>query len=289
MANALGLACSQGGGLRPTNASPTSGIRIQSGEALRRAVHTVALARAGVTSHPGILRCPGGWFPAYSFSEPGPYRVPVAGSADNLMTRVSMKLECTPHTLVTMLDAARAIAGRRSFGADDVAAVTVRIPAQHDVISGGDKPYPTTFSEAAGHVPYCIALAMTTGSHLFPHVITAGLADDAVRKLTPRVSLEVDDGLTELFDGDPFSWPAALRVDWTDGSHDEVVMTAPETTTWTATDALEHAGLKAEVLLGGRAGSAEDLAKEFADVVSWPDLWGALLPHPLTEAGQHGR
>src|SRR6201999_750312 len=71
MVAALGLACSQGGGLRPSTASPTSALRLQSGEALRRSVHTVALATAGVAVHPGVLRCPGGYFPAYVFGEPG--------------------------------------------------------------------------------------------------------------------------------------------------------------------------------------------------------------------------
>ncbi|GAA1879940.1 hypothetical protein GCM10009836_71630 [Pseudonocardia ailaonensis] len=274
-ANALALACSQGGGLRPSTASPTSAIRIQSGEALRRAVHTLDLARAGIVAHPDMLRCPGGFFPAYAFSEPGPYPIPVAGEPGDLMTRVSMKLECTPHTLVTMLDAARAMPDHPG----EVESVTVRVPAQHNVISGGDKAYPTTFAEAVGHVPYCIALAMCTGSHLFPQVISDGLADAAVRELTGRVRLVVEDRLTALFDDDPASWPAVVEVRWADGTADVVEMKAPETTQWTADEALEHAALKAVALLG--VGTVGGLVAEFAGVPGWPDLWTAVRGHAL--------
>lgn len=281
-ANAIGLACSQGGGLRPSTASPTAAIRIQSGEALRRAVHTLDLARAGIVTHPGILRCPGGYFPAYEFAEPGPYPVPVAGEPGDLMTRVSMKLECTPHTLVTMLDAARAAAARR--GAEGIEAVTVRVPAQHNVISGGDKRHPGSFAEAVGHVPYCIALAMRTGSHLYPQVILDGLADAGVRALTGRVRLVVEERLTALFDDDPGSWPAIVEVGWTGGARERVELRAPETVGWTADDALHHAAVKAVALLGSGVGTPDELAAEFGRAADWPDLWAAVRGHSLAGA-----
>jgi 2-methylcitrate dehydratase PrpD len=289
MRAALGLACSQAGGLRPTNSSPTSGIRIQSGEALRRAVHTLDLARAGITSHPNILRCPGGFFPAYGFGELGKYDIPVAGEANDAMTKVSMKLECTPHTLVTMLDAARAIANRRSFAVADVESVTVRVPTQHNVISGGDKPFPTSFGPAAAHVPYCIALAMVTRSNLFPSVISDGLSNDDVRALTPRVSLVVDDRLTEQFDSEPGSWPATIIVQWADGTNDTVAMDAPDGSSWTAAEAMEHAALKAVALHEGRAGSESELIEEFSGVDSWSDVWEEISALALTRSAAEVR
>jgi 2-methylcitrate dehydratase PrpD len=289
ISNALGLACSQGGGLRPSDASPTAAIRIQSGEALRRAVSTLALSQAGIISPRDMLNRPGGWFAAYLFGEPGPYAIPVAGQPEDLMMRVSMKLECTPHTLVTMLDLARVIAARRAFSANDVRSVVVRVPAQHNVISGGNKPFPSRFSEAAMHVPFAIATAMITGSHLYPHVIEDGIENDEVRALTPKVSLVVDDALTSVFDDDPTSWPAAVEVAWADGTADSATLRAPETSGWTAGEALEHAAEKTEVLLDGRAGDRSSLAAEFADVASWPDVWQHLIAHPMTtEEKLHG-
>jgi 2-methylcitrate dehydratase PrpD len=282
LANALGLACSQGGGLRPSDASETAAIRIQSGEALRRAVSTLALSRAGITSPSDMLHRPGGWFPAYLFSEPGNYAIPVAGQPDDLMTRISMKLECTPHTLVTMLDVARSLAARRAFTTDDVRSVVVRVPAQHNVISGGDKPFPSLFGEAVNHVPFAIATAFITGSHLFPRVIQDGIIDEAVRALTPKVSLVIDDALTAVFDDDPASWPATVEVSWADGTSDSATLRAPETSGWTAAEALEHASEKTDVLLDGRAGNRGSLAAEFADVASWPDVWQRLIAHPIT-------
>jgi 2-methylcitrate dehydratase PrpD len=284
LANALGIACSQGGGLRPSTPSPTAAIRIQSGEVLRRAVHSLALGRAGIQAHPDILRCSGGFFPAYTFGEPGPYAVPVAGPGPGLLPKISMKLECTPHTLVTMLDAARQTAARTDFTPGAVESVTVRVPSQHNVISGGGKPFPTTFSQAVGHVPYCIALAMVTGSHLYPAVIRAGLDDPAVRELTPKVSLVVDERLTELFNDDLSSWPAVVEVRESGGGTDVVELLAPETVGWSAADALRHAAMKAASLLEERAGSEAELIADFTAVPDWPDAWAAISAHPLTRA-----
>lgn len=280
MMNALSLACSQGGGLRPSTASATSAIRLQSGEALRRSVNSVDLATAGIAGHPGMLRVSGGYFPAYGTGELGRYDVPVAG-APGLLTKISMKLDCTPHTLVTMLDATRALHGRRPHTAADITAVTVRIPRQHNVISGGDKPYPTTFSQAAGHVPYCIALALLTGSYLLPDVIERGLTDEDVRAVAGRVSLVVDDRLSIIFDDDPMSWPAEVRVDRADGGTDSVDMRAPETSDWSATEAMRHAATKAVGLLGEPAGDATALGELFGTVAQWPDIWQRLREDPF--------
>jgi 2-methylcitrate dehydratase PrpD len=289
LANALGIACSQGGGLRPTTASPLSAIRVQSGEALRRAVHTVMLARVGIEAHPDVLRCPGGFFPAYTFSEPGPYQVPTPADLPELMSRVSMKLECTPHTLVTMLDAARQLAARPGFDPAAVTSVVVRVPSQHNTISGGTKPYPQTFSQAAHHVPYCVALAMATQSHLYPGVLEAGLTDAAVRELTGKVSLVIEDRLTGLFDEDPTSWPAVVELE-SGGAVDRVELRAPETTQWSAQDALGNAAMKTQQLLDGRGGHQGELRAQFTAAVTWPDAWDAISAHPLTTAteGVHG-
>jgi 2-methylcitrate dehydratase PrpD len=286
LANAIGLACSQGGGLRPMVPAPTAAIMVQSGEALRRAVHSLALATAGIRANPGILRCAGGFFPAYTFGEPGPYDVPTPETAIGPLSSVSMKLECTPHTFVTMVDAARAIAARRECVPADIESVTVLVPRQHNVISGGVKPFPAQFTEAAQHVPYGIAVSMVTGSHLFPDVIEAGLSDERVRALVPKVTLQPDDDLTTLFDDDPSSWPATVRVGWTDGTSDECAMTAPETSGWTADEAIGQAAGKAVALLGESVGPADELVAWADDAVSWPDSWQRICVHPLTKSAR---
>jgi 2-methylcitrate dehydratase PrpD len=282
LANAIGVAASQGSGLRAMAVSPTSAIMIQSGEALRRAVLSTQLAAAGLRAHPGILRCEGGFFPAYTFGEPGKYAVPTAAAATDLLSRVSMKLDCTPHTFTTMLDAARALARGRAVGPADVEQVIVRVPSQHNVISGDYAAAPADFSEASHHVPYCIALAMRTGSHLFPAVIEGGIHDGAVHALMERVKLEPDERLTRLFDDQPLSWPATVNVRWADGTCDEVAMIAPETADWNAADAVAHAARKVVALFGDRAGDEAGLVAEFSDAGSWDDLWQRIRDHPLT-------
>lgn len=277
-ARAMALACGYGGGLRRSPASPVGAIRIQSGEAIRRAVHTFWLANAGVEAEPRILRLPGGFFPAYAAGDLLDVPLPVAGAERDFLASTSMKLDCTPHTLATLLDATRTLAARHRDRIGEIRSVRVSVPAQHNVISGGGKPFPVTFAEAVGHVPFCVALALVRGTYLYPAVLEMGLADGAVRRLTERVTLRVDDGLTALFDADARTWPATVEIEFASGAHDEVVMRAPETVEWTADQALRTAERKVEAILGVPAAES---AAYFADAVAWPDAWAAIATSPL--------
>jgi 2-methylcitrate dehydratase PrpD len=276
----LALACSQGGGLRRSPIAPTAAIRIQSGEAVRRAVQTLRLSRAGITGHPDMLRAPGGFFAAYGDGELGQVPVPRTG-ADGFLAAASMKLDCTPHTLVTMLDAVRRLAA----GPGEVAAIEVWVPAQHHAISGDAKPLPRTFPEGASHAPFCLALAATHHTYLYPAVVEQGLRDPHVLALTERVSVTVDDHLTAVFDRDPSSWPARVRIQWHDGATSELELLRPETADWSAQDALDTAAAKVVAILGDQAQSAADLAARYAAAASWPDLWAGLVADPLTKRG----
>jgi 2-methylcitrate dehydratase PrpD len=280
---ALALACSQGGGLRRSPIAPTAAIRIQSGEAVRRAVQTLRLSRAGIAAHPDMLRAPGGFFAAYGDGELGQVPVPRTG-ADGFLATASMKLDCTPHTLVTMLDAVRRLAA----GPAEAAAIEVWVPAQHHTISGEAKPPPRTFPEGASHAPFCLALAATQHTYLYPAVVRQGLRDPRVLALAERVSVRVDDRLTAVFDRDPSSWPARVRIQWHNGATSELELLRPETADWSARDALDAAAAKVAAILGGQAGAdaglAAGLAARYAAAASWPDLWAGLVADPLTKA-----
>jgi 2-methylcitrate dehydratase PrpD len=283
---AMALACSQGGGLRRSPQSAVGAIRIQSGEALRRAVQTLWLAKAGVASDTRVLRLPGGFFPAYAGGKLLDVAVPKAGADRDFLATASMKLDCTPHTLVTLLDATRDLGarhrGRIGDWIDDIASVVVSVPAQHNVISGGGKPLPDTFAEAAGHVPFCVALALVSGSHLYPAVLEAGITDEVVRALAERVTLVVDDELTTIFDSDATSWPARVEIEFGSRGRDTAELRAPETSDWTAEHALSTAAEKVTAIMGERAGTADELAAYFAGAARWPDAWAAIVGSPLT-------
>jgi 2-methylcitrate dehydratase PrpD len=273
----LSLACSQGGGLRPSPPAAVSAIRIQSGEALRRAIHTVQLIEAGLQAHEDMLRVDGGFFPAYAAGELGTPPLPVAGGPAGAVVLASMKLDCTPHTLCTMLDATRLIAGRRPSRpgrVDELESAEVFVPRQHTVISGTKKPLPATFAQAANHIPFCVALALETGSPLFPQVLQEGIGNESVRRAVDRVQVVADDQLTARFDADPGSWPARVEIRWRDGAVDTVELPAPETTTWTPGRALTEAARKAAAILRLPAGVSDaDLRDAFSGVADWPDLW----------------
>jgi 2-methylcitrate dehydratase PrpD len=276
---ALALGCSQGGGLRRSPIAPTAAIRIQSGEAIRRAVQTLRLSRAGIAAHPDMLRASGGFFAAYGNGELGDVPVPRTGTA-GFLASASMKLDCTPHTLVTMLDAVRKLTAKPG----EIAAIEVWVPAQHHAISGDAKPLPRTFPEGASHAPFCVALAAIHHTYLYPAVVSRGLDDPRVRALTERVSVTVDDRLTSVFDRDPSSWPARVRIQWHNGATSELELVRPETADWSAHDALDAAAAKVTAILGAQAGAAADLAARYAAAESWLDLWAGLCADPLTAA-----
>ena len=281
---ALALACSQGGGLRRSPIGPAAAIRVQSGEAVRRAVQTLRLSRAGISAHPDILRAPGGFFAAYGDGELGRPELPRAGRSGFVAT-ASVKLDCTPHTLVTLLDAVRELI-RGADGAPG--AIDVWVPAQHHTISGDPKPVPRTFPDGASHVPFCVALAAVTGRFLYPSVIEDGLSDSRATALTERVSVRVDDQLTELFDRDPSSWPARVRIAWRSGAESELELVRPASAGWNAADTLTAVANKVAALANGEAGSAAALRDRFSGVSSWPDVWAQLRSDPLTTV-RHAR
>jgi len=286
-AQALALACSQGGGLRRSPIGPTAAIRIQSGEAMRRAVQTLRLSRAGIVAHPEMLRAPGGFFAAYQDGELGRPSLPRVGAA-GFVASASVKLDCTPHTLVTLLDAVRELIRGADGAPGAIDAIDVWVPVQHHTISGDPKPMPGTFPDGASHVPFCVALAAVTGRFLYPSVIEDGLSDSRATALTERVSVRVDDQLTELFDRDPSSWPARVRIGWRSGAESELELVRPASAGWNAADTLTAVADKVAALANGEAGSAAALRDRFSAVSSWPDVWAQLRSDPLTTV-RHAR
>ncbi len=226
-----------------------------------------------------MLRAPGGFFAAYGNGQLGRVRLPRTGT-DGFLASASMKLDCTPHTLVTVLDAVRELAAKPG----EIAAIEVWVPAQHHAISGDAKPLPRTFPEGANHASFCVALAAIQHTYLYPAVVTQGLHDPRVRALAERVSVTVDDRLTSVFDRDPLSWPARIRIQWRDGATSELELLRPGTADWSAHDALDAAAAKVAAILGDQAGAAADLAARYAATESWLDLWADLCADPLTRA-----
>lgn len=280
-AQALALACGQGGGLRRSPVGPATAIRIQSGEAVRRAVQTLRLSQAGIAAAPDVLCGPGGFFSAYGAGELGQPELPRTG-ASGFVASASVKLDCTPHTLVTMLDAVRELAAAPGNDRTTIDRIDVWVPAQHYAISGDQKPTPRTFPEGASHVPFCLALAAVTGRFLYPSVVEEGLRDPRAITLADRVRVRIDDELTATFDGDPASWPARVRIAWQSGAPSELEMPSPASARWNAETTFAAIADKVSAINHGRAGTAAALHARFSAVSTWPDLWKCVSDDPLT-------
>ncbi len=271
---ALALACSQGGGLRRSPIAPTAAIRVQSGEALRRAVTTLDLAEAGIVSDPDVLWADGGFFSAYRTGQLGQVQAPVAGRSV-AVRQASMKLDATPHTFASVLDGVRAIGSQDHLEEPAVASVVVHAPRAHITISGGTRGQPKNWAEAAGHIRFCVALALLHPTHLYPAVLDGAVGKADVQRLTERVTFVEDDELSRVFENDGGSWPARVEVHLADGQLRTAALRAPDSIDWDAQEALAYAAQKGRTLLG--VPEAEQLLRDrFADIDRWVDVWEQL-------------
>jgi 2-methylcitrate dehydratase PrpD len=239
-------------------------------------VQAFNLAEAGIDSHLGVLDVEGGFFSAYSAGPLLEIDVPRSASNGALQT-ASIKLDCTPHTLMTLLDATRRLAKASSRPVEEITEIEVIVPRQHGIISNPKGIVPSTWSAATSHIPYCVAVAYLTKSYLYPATIEECLQDSRVAALADLVSVCVDDRLTELFDNDPSSWPARVVIRWEDGLEQRADLVRPESSTWSAGETLAEAARKASRILRGDLSHAREYETRVENVRSWPDAWQGLV------------
>ena len=274
---ALSIACNQGGGLRRHPRTELSSLYVQSGEALRRALYSVELAAAQVDGDQEMLFGDGGFMAAYSAGPLPPFRLPAVG-APGLVATASLKLDCTPHTFISALDAARQLAqGDLTAAAPGV--VTVRLPQQHchAVSTGRPGSLPETVASAMYNLPFCIAAAFVTGRHLYPRELGQALANPVIAALAPRVRVVSDAALTASFDADPTTWPAIVEAEGEDGRPRRVELPRPLTFGWSAETTGQAVMTKAQSLAdAGRGPDAARLERFLADLGRWTDFWASL-------------
>lgn len=275
---ALSIACNQGGGLRRHPRTELSSLYVQSGEVLRRALYSVELAAAGVEGDESMLFGDGGLMIAYSAGPLPEFWLPAAGAPGSVAT-ASVKLDCTPHTFISALDAARQLA-ERDFAGQLPGRVTVRLPRQHWHAAGAGRPWPLpgTLASAMYDLPFCIAAAFVTRHHLYPRELGQALANPAIAWLAPRVRVVDDAALTALFDADPTTWPAIVEAEGHDGLPRRVELLRPSASGWSAEMTGQAVMTKAQSLADARpAPAAARLARLLADQGSWADFWDSLV------------
>jgi 2-methylcitrate dehydratase PrpD len=209
LANALGVAANAASGLRPNEGDPAAAILLQTGHAVRAGHGAVRLAQAGVKGGVSILEGPGGYLEAFT----GRKGVTVAPqSSDWAILDTAVKLHATAHTLAPVVDMVLDLQRRHGFKAEDVTAVEVRVPVAHLKISGRDKPFPVTTSEAVGHYGFGVAAALVSGDYLWPAVLERSLHDPRVVALAGLVTILSDPEHTADFDAGEKMWPAGVVV-----------------------------------------------------------------------------
>jgi 2-methylcitrate dehydratase PrpD len=275
---ALSIACNQGGGLRRHPRTELSSLYVQSGEVLRRALHSVELAVAGVEGDDSMLFGDGGFMAAYSAGPLPSFRLPATGAPGSVAT-ASIKLDCTPHTFISALDAARQLAERELPG-QLPGRLTVRLPRQHWQAVGAGQPWslPETSASAMYNLPFCVAAAFVARRHLYPRELAQALVDPAVAHLAPRVCVVADVAASALFDADPTTWPAIVETESNDGICELVEVQRPSASTWSAETTGQAVITKAQSLADMMpAPDARELTRLLTDPGSWADFWDSFV------------
>jgi 2-methylcitrate dehydratase PrpD len=274
---ALSIACNQGGGLRRHPRTELSSLYVQSGEVLRRALQSVELAEAGIDGDQSMLFGDGGFMAAYSAGPLPGFELPLAGPPGSVAT-ASVKLDCTPHTFITALDAARQLAARDLAG-QVPGRVTVRLPHQHCHAYISDRPWspPQTVASAMYDLPFCVAAALVTGHHLYPRELGSALSSPEVDRLARRVRVVDDAALSASFDADPTTWPAIVEAEGDNGQLGRVELPRPLASAWSIATTGQAVVTKAQSLAEPalRPDPAK-LALLLADVGGWADFWDSL-------------
>jgi 2-methylcitrate dehydratase PrpD len=273
---ALSIACNQGGGLRRHPRTELSSLYVQSGEVLRRALHSVELAAAGVEGDQSMLFGDGGFMAAYSAGPLPMFRLPAVGAPGSVAT-ASLKLDCTPHTFITALDGARQLAAR-DFAGRVPDRVTVRLPHQHRHAFASDRPWsrPQTIASAMYDLPFCVAAAFVAGHHLYPRELAAALPNPEVARLAACVRVVDDAALSASFNADPTTWPAIVEAEGEDGLS-RVELSRPLTFDWSIAATGRAVVAKAQSLAEpARRPDPARLNRLLADLGGWADFWDSL-------------
>jgi 2-methylcitrate dehydratase PrpD len=256
IAEALGLAGGYAGGLAQFYFSGASAKRIQAAHAAQSGVAAALLAQSGFSGPTDIIEGSGGFARAYagewneSLIEDG------LGAHWHLMD-VLVKCHAAAARVAAGIDAMLALRRQHGFAADDIAAITLGIPA---IIQGRlTNPHPKDLQAAQMCLPFSVALAakvklppdevpaLTVGDY------EAGLADRALHDLETRTTIALD-GEVEAA-SNALSTAARVRVRLRDGRELMTLVKAPRGSAGNPLRPDEHAA-RFTAELAPRAGEA---------------------------------
>ena len=208
MANALGLAGTQTGGLMAYTADGSMSKRFHAGKSAQNGWQSAKLAKAGFTGPTYVLEAPDG---GYAHAASNKYDL-------DILTRdmgktfhgidVGLKYYACCGHIHQALDAAIKLKNRYGIEPDKIDSVKVYTYDVAGMTWGFSKP-PKNTVEAQFSFPYAVAVALTDGAAFLPQFSADRLSDPEILSLAAKVTVETDDKFTARY---PTQWSSAVEI-----------------------------------------------------------------------------
>ncbi|MBQ3423610.1 MAG: MmgE/PrpD family protein [Clostridia bacterium] len=214
MANALGLAGTQTGGLMAYTADGSMAKRFHAGKANANGWLAATLAASGFTGPTYVLEAPdGGYAHAASDAYDLDSLLEGLGARYHALDTGLKSYACCGH-IHQAIDAAIYLVKNHGIRPADVREVEVRT---YDVsgMAWGFHDAPKNTVEAQFNIPWAVAVAMLDGQAFLPQFAQDRLADSRVISLAKRVTVVADDRYTARYPGE---WCSSVRITLNDGS-----------------------------------------------------------------------
>ena len=187
-AHALATSGTLAAGLQQAFRSDSMSKPFHSGHAAETGLLAALAAERGVTGTLDILEGPRGFGAAMS-NNPDFSRALGDVNAFNIRDMTFKNYSACGHTFAA-IDAARDLKSRYELAAADVESIQVATYAKALEVAGN--PNPRTVFEAQFSLPYCVGVALATGSARLEAFAEERLQDPTVRSLMTRTQLSVD-------------------------------------------------------------------------------------------------
>jgi aconitate decarboxylase len=222
MEDAFGIAATQASGLMAAQYEAMV-KRMHSGFAARSGLYAAGLADAGYSGIKAVVeREFGGLGSAFSGGETLDVGALVAGLGERWeVERIAIK---PPYScmagLHTSIDGIKQVLTRRRLSAKEVAKVNIGVSHAIYHHGGWRLERPAEVIGAQMNIAYAVAVTLADGDAFVPQFTPARVDSDDVWDILDRVHLHWDEGLDDL--GPDKRWTARLRVEFTDGSIEEL-------------------------------------------------------------------
>lgn len=213
MANALGTAGTQTGGLMAYTADGSMAKRLHAGKAGENGWIAATLARAGFTGPTYVLEAPDGGY-AHAASDKYDLDELLNGLGETYRAQdTGLKYYACCGHIHQAIDAAIRIMKAHPAPAERIRSIDVET---YDVsgMAWGFHGAPANTVEAQFNIPYAVSVAVLDGQASLPQFAKERLSDPAILDLARRVTISTNDAYTRRYPGE---WCSSVRITLDDG------------------------------------------------------------------------